>query len=89
MHCSVKPISASVSREHAARAIGTMRSGSKSDDEQTNSGASKIGNGFSPVSFIFISPAFLLSDGLAVVDQAGTVRAVNDIGLKLLPARRY
>lgn len=80
----VHEVTGAVPGEGASGAVGTMCSGSESNDEDTGARVSKAGDGACPVGLVLVGAAASGSDALAVGAEAGTEFAVDDVVLNLL-----
>jgi len=82
MELRVQEISRAVPGEHAPGAVGAMRGGRESDDDETSIGIAKGRHGASPVGPIAIRAALGARDFLAVTHQAGTLAAFRNFAFE-------
>ena len=75
-------IATAIACEHAAGAVRAMGSRGESEDEKPGVRVAETRDGFAPVCLIFVGPAFCNCDRSAVVDEARTGGAVNDIAMQ-------
>src|SRR5882724_10037676 len=82
MELLVKEIACTVSSKHASGAIGAMRAGCQSDDDQTGVRVAKGRNGASPIRPIAIRTTPDACDFLAVTHQTRTLAALRDFAFE-------
>ena len=82
---SVKPFTAAVSCEHAARSISPMCAGGKSHDQQLGSMITKIRDRLAPIILVLIRLSLFFGDGRAVLEQSRAAVALDDLIIKCAP----
>lgn len=83
----VQPVTTSITREDSACPIATVGGRSKSNNQQSCCRVSKIWNGPAPVFPVPIRSSLFGDNPLAVLSQAGTTVARDDLAIHLFPVR--
>ena len=81
---AVQEVAGTVSRKHAARAVGAMGSGGKSEEKDAGVRIAERGHGPAPVGFVLVGSSLYDSHVSTMVDQAAAQRAIRDFGLEQL-----
>jgi hypothetical protein len=82
MEGPIYPVTTLVAGKHPARAIAPMRRGRQTDDQESRLGIAEAGQWFPPVIFLPILPPLLTCHACAILNQARTLRASQNVLLK-------